>query len=108
MREVQGFPLLESLKDFLQEKHVLLVLDNFEHVADAAPAVTDLLAAAPQLQVLATSRAVLQLYGESIYLVPPLLIPEDLTQCLLLNTWRHIQVCSYLLSERERRSHTSF
>ncbi|MDP9316772.1 MAG: AAA family ATPase [Chloroflexota bacterium] len=45
-------PLLELLKSALQTKHLLLVLDNFEHVAPAAPIIADLLASAPQLKVL--------------------------------------------------------
>ena len=46
---------------------MLLVLDNFEHVLDAAPLVTDLLAASPKLTVLATSREALHLSGEFEY-----------------------------------------
>ncbi len=52
------------------------MLDNFEHVLDAAPAVAELLAAAPGARVLATSRARLDLYGEHDVPVPPL-TPED-------------------------------
>jgi non-specific serine/threonine protein kinase len=55
---------------------VLLLLDNCEHVLEAAPLVTELLAACPQLTVLATSRAVLRLTGEHDFLVPPLPLPD--------------------------------
>ena len=56
MKEAGGEPLLEILKDYLREKRMLLVLDNFEQVLEAAPMVTELLSAAPRLTVLATSR----------------------------------------------------
>jgi predicted ATPase/class 3 adenylate cyclase len=66
----------EILKDYLSERRMLLVPDNFEQVLGAAPAVTELLAAAPGLKVLATSRASLGLYGEHEYPVPPLTLPD--------------------------------
>ena len=72
VRELGGRPLLESLKDYLRGKHRLLVLDNFEHLVPATPVIGDLLAAAPRLKVLVTSRASLRAYGEHEYLVPPM------------------------------------
>ncbi|MDP9353318.1 MAG: tetratricopeptide repeat protein, partial [Chloroflexota bacterium] len=54
---------------------MLLVLDNFEHVLDAALDVSELLASCPKLKVLATSRAPLRLYGEQEFQVPPLELP---------------------------------
>src|SRR3972149_6990521 len=54
-------PPLEVLKDHLRERHLLLVLDNFEQVLDAAPQVAALLSAAPALNILVTSRVVLHL-----------------------------------------------
>jgi predicted ATPase/class 3 adenylate cyclase len=76
VREVGEQPLGETLKDYLREKRLLLVPDNFEQVLGAAPAVTELLAASPGLKVLATSRAPLGLYGEHEYPVPPLTLPD--------------------------------
>jgi predicted ATPase/Tfp pilus assembly protein PilF len=55
---------------------LLLLLDNFEQVLGAAPAVTEMLAGAPGLKVLATSRAPLGLYGEHEFPVPPLTLPD--------------------------------
>jgi predicted ATPase/class 3 adenylate cyclase len=76
VRETGEQLLHESLKDYLSERRLLLVLDNFEQVLGAAPAVTELLAAAPGLKVLATSRAPLELYGEHEFPVPPLALPD--------------------------------
>ncbi len=89
VKEIGSQPLLERLKDYLRAQHLLLLLDNFEQVVAAAPAVAGLLAAAPYLKVLVTSRAVLHLSGEQEYPVPPLSLPdrpqrssvETLAQC---------------------------
>ncbi len=56
---------------------MLLVLDNFEHLLEAAPQIGHLLAAAPLLRVLVTSRVVLNLYGEHQFVVPPLDLPAQ-------------------------------
>jgi non-specific serine/threonine protein kinase len=68
--------LVDGLKRFLAPKHVLLLLDSFEHLLGAAPLVGELLAAAPQLTVLATSRERLHVYGEQEYSVQPLQLPD--------------------------------
>jgi predicted ATPase len=62
-------PLLETLKDYLRPRYLLLLLDSFEQVLEAGPSVTDLLKAAPNLRVVVTSRAVLRVYGEHEYSV---------------------------------------
>jgi predicted ATPase/DNA-binding CsgD family transcriptional regulator len=66
----------EDLKAFLRDRHLLLVLDNFEHVLPAAPLLTELLLACPHLKVLVTSRAVLRVQGEYEFAVPPLALPQ--------------------------------
>lgn len=66
-----------SAKRELRDRRLLLVMDNFEHVLDAAPVVTTLLGAAPGLTVLVTSRAVLNVTGERLYEVNPLELPES-------------------------------
>jgi predicted ATPase len=83
VKESPSQPLGESLKGYLRDRQLLLVLDNFEQVAPAASTVAALLAAAPRLKVLTTSREALHLYDEHIFPVPPLELPE-LTQLLSL------------------------
>jgi predicted ATPase/DNA-binding SARP family transcriptional activator len=68
---LQGDPL-EALAEHLRTRRALLVLDNFEQVADAADDVSGLLRECAGLTVLATSRSPLQLYGEHVYAVPAL------------------------------------
>src|SRR6266700_3191525 len=67
VREQGSRPLLDSLKDQLQDKQVLLLLDNFEQIVSAAPIVTELLV---------TSRAALHLSGEHEFVMPPLSLPD--------------------------------
>ncbi|MBA3470255.1 MAG: tetratricopeptide repeat protein [Herpetosiphonaceae bacterium] len=76
IKEVSGQSLETTLLEYLHDKHLLLVLDNFEHVIDAAPLVGTLLGAAPRLTVLVTSRTVLHIYGEQTFVVPPLAAPN--------------------------------
>jgi predicted ATPase/DNA-binding SARP family transcriptional activator len=68
----RGQSMTDALSAFLRERELLLVLDNLEHLLEAAPLVGEVLAAAPGLTILATSRTHLNLYGESEYAVPPL------------------------------------
>jgi predicted ATPase/class 3 adenylate cyclase len=74
--ESAGRPLKEDLREFLSTKELLLVLDNFEQVVDAAPLVGELLSGCPGLNVLATSRTLLRIYGEHEYAVRPLEMPD--------------------------------
>ncbi|MGZ4315922.1 MAG: BTAD domain-containing putative transcriptional regulator [Gaiellaceae bacterium] len=72
----RGETARDQLNAHLRGRELLLVLDNFERLLDAAPFVADLLAAAPRLRVLATSRTPLKLSGEHEYQVPPLAVPD--------------------------------
>ena len=71
-----GLSPMTALTDHLRERRTLLILDNFEQVADAAPRIAELLAAAQGLVILATSRSALRIYGEREYPVPPLATPD--------------------------------
>jgi predicted ATPase len=76
VREQAGRELFDSLAGYLQDRELLLVLDNFEQVVQAASVVARLLGAAPRLKVLVTSRVPLHLSGEQEYEVPPLALPD--------------------------------
>jgi predicted ATPase/transcriptional regulator with XRE-family HTH domain len=70
-------PSLPRLIAALGEKRLLLLFDNFEHLLDAAPLVTEVLRGCPYLKVLATSRAALRLSGEQEFLVPTFAVPDS-------------------------------
>jgi predicted ATPase len=76
IKETTGQTLHERLYSGIQEKRLLLVLDNLEQVDGAGALVTALVEAAPGLKVLATSRAALHCTGEAEFAVPPLSLPE--------------------------------
>jgi predicted ATPase/DNA-binding XRE family transcriptional regulator len=76
LREGEGRTGREGLYAYLREKRLLLVLDNFEHVLEAAPEVVALIEVCPELSVLATSRAPLRVRSEQEYPVPPLAVPD--------------------------------
>jgi predicted ATPase/class 3 adenylate cyclase len=69
-------PVLETLQEHLRDRAMLLVLDNVEQVIDAAPVVPALLAGAPRVRVLATSREALRVDGEQEFPVPPMTTPD--------------------------------
>jgi predicted ATPase/DNA-binding CsgD family transcriptional regulator len=75
VRNSSSMPLIEAVQATLRSRTMLLVIDNVEHVTAAASLLTDLLIANPGLTILATSRAVLSIYGEHVYPVPPMGIP---------------------------------
>lgn len=79
LRHVTDRQLIEELTDFLASKRVLLVLDNFEQVIQAAPGLIDLLQVTLHLKLLVTSRELLRVSGEHNFPVPPLPLPPVLT-----------------------------
>jgi predicted ATPase len=72
----EGSEIANRLAAMLAGKHLLLVLDNFERVVDAASVVANLLARAPGLKVLTTSRTPLHAYGEREFPLPPFAMPD--------------------------------
>lgn len=80
VQESGGGPLERQIGAFLRERRMLLVLDNFEQIVDAAPLVARILAAAPRVEVICTSRAPLRILGEHELPVAPLPTPD--TQAL--------------------------
>jgi predicted ATPase len=75
IRETGSLPLRERLIARLRERPPLLVLDNFEHLTDAAPILAELLMTCPELHVLVTSREALHVYGEHEFPLLPLAVP---------------------------------
>jgi predicted ATPase/DNA-binding CsgD family transcriptional regulator len=67
----------QTLREALRERPLLLVLDNFEHLLPAATLVAELLAQAPRLKIVVTSREPLHLHGEQEYPLPPLELPAE-------------------------------
>jgi non-specific serine/threonine protein kinase len=80
VRESEGRSIVEALREYLRNRNVLLVVDNFEQVVTARSIVAELLASAPRLKILVTSRELLHLSLEHEYMVPPLGVPESLVQ----------------------------
>ena len=76
LKETEHWSSLDLLRLALSDKQQLLVLDNFERLVQAAPQIANLLARCPQLKLLVTSRAVLQVQGEYEFQVPPLALPN--------------------------------
>jgi predicted ATPase/DNA-binding CsgD family transcriptional regulator/tetratricopeptide (TPR) repeat protein len=69
-------PLLMTVKTALRDKHIFLLLDNFEQIVSAAPLLDDLLASCHQLVMIVTSREVLHIQAEYLFPVPPLVLPD--------------------------------
>jgi predicted ATPase/class 3 adenylate cyclase len=104
--ESAGRPLKEDLRDFLSTKKLLLVLDNFEQVVDAAPLIGELLSGCPALKVLATSRTLLRIYGEHEYAVRPLELPDP-NHLPPIETLRQYEAIR-LFTERAHAANTHF
>jgi len=69
-------PVSSRVADFLRQKEMLLVVDNFEQLIPAAGVLADLLRGAPKVRMLVTSRIVMGIAGEHVYRVPPLALPD--------------------------------
>ena len=86
-----------ALRAALQRRQALLVLDNFEQVRTAAPLLAELLAAAPGLRLLVTSRVALRLRAEQIFPLPPLAVP-DLARLPPLDELARVESLALLLA----------
>jgi predicted ATPase len=79
VREVPNQPLANTLIEYFRTKHILLVLDNCEHlILGCAQLADQLLSVCPHLKILTTSREGLGLTGEQIWHVPALSLPDSL------------------------------
>jgi predicted ATPase/class 3 adenylate cyclase len=79
LKERPGRPALDVVSDHLADRRSLLILDNFEQVVGAGRAVARILERAPKARIMVTSRVRLDLQGEQEFPVPPLGVPEDVT-----------------------------
>ncbi|HSJ05028.1 MAG TPA: adenylate/guanylate cyclase domain-containing protein, partial [Verrucomicrobium sp.] len=112
LRQEAERPLTSTLTQYLRDRHLLLILDNCEHVVAACARLAEvLLRACPRLSILASSREAMSIAGEIAWPVPPLSLPED---------WREIsdapnaleRLASYeavrLFAERARLARPAF
>ncbi|GAC1365482.1 MAG: hypothetical protein NVSMB44_27030 [Ktedonobacteraceae bacterium] len=90
VRDTNQYSVQERLAVVLREKHVLLIVDNFEHVLAATSALVQLLEACPRLKMLVTSRAILRVHGEYELRVLPLIVPAHVL------AHRHVDLCNVL------------
>lgn len=100
MAEEGEKPIQQQLLAYLSKRQLLLVLDNFEHLLAAAPFISEILTEAPEVNVLATSREPLRLYGENLFNVAPLPLP-DLRQQLSYEELRHYTAVQLFVSRAE-------
>jgi predicted ATPase/DNA-binding SARP family transcriptional activator/DNA-binding CsgD family transcriptional regulator len=109
VREQPGHPLTDVLRDYLYSKRLMLVMDNCEHLVEAAARLVEtLLSSCPHLKVLATSREPLNVPGELVWPVPPLSAPigsgESPTKVEELTRYESVR----LFVERARHRRPSF
>ena len=84
--------VMEQVVSYLLGKTLLLVLDNFEHVMEATEDVKTLLLRCPRLHCLMTSREPLKIAGEQRFIVPPLSVPPEDTDCEALRHYESVQL----------------
>lgn len=105
VREGTNQQVIETLKNVLRRKTLLLILDNCEHLLDAcAQLITTLLAYCPNLRILTTSREILNMEGEATYYLLSLSLPEESASPVKLAEYESIQ----LFIERARLAQSTF
>jgi predicted ATPase/DNA-binding CsgD family transcriptional regulator len=100
IKEFERHEAIEILHSYFRNRTLLLLIDNFEHVIEAAPMIADLLADGPGINVLATSREALGVYGEQIYPVAPLTLP-NLERAESLETLKSYDAVSLFLQRAQ-------
>ena len=81
LKEIPETDILETLKDYLKDKNILLLFDNSEHLLTrCAPLAETLLNSCPDLKIISTSRQPFNIHGETVYKVPPLSIPDRIKE----------------------------
>ncbi len=108
LREIQGIPLMDTVTDYLRGRHLLLILDNCEHLIETCAKITDqLLHDCPKLKITASSREALGISGESVYRVPSLSLPQDLEDLLDVGNLLNYEA-PRLFSERASKANPQF
>jgi len=106
VNETSDRSFADRLKEYLRDKHMLLVLDNFEQVVTAAPLVSELLARCFWLSILVTSRAALRVRRERQFPVPPLALPTGANGLDLAEWVRYSAIALFI--ERARAIRPDF
>jgi predicted ATPase len=96
LQESRGYSLLEQVHSALQDRHTLLVLDNFEHVVQTAPMLEELLLSCPSLKILVTSRDILHLRMEQQFPLAPFPVPEHGSQIDLADLAENLAVMLFV------------
>jgi predicted ATPase/DNA-binding SARP family transcriptional activator len=99
-------PSADALAAYLRERELLLVIDNFEQLLPAAPLIPDLLALAPGVRVLVSSRTALRVRGEVLFEVEPLELPEGGEDELSHNPAVQLFLQSMATAEQDRDAET--
>ena len=108
LRELQGVPLLETVTDYLRGKQLLLILDNCEHLVETCAQLSvHLLHACPKLKIIASSREALAIPGETVYRVPSLSLPGNVTDLVDVQEFMNYEAVR-LFSERAIRANPQF
>jgi predicted ATPase/class 3 adenylate cyclase len=103
--DVGGLSLFSQVQQALKPKQLLLVLDNFEQVAAAAPLLAELLATCPSLKIIVTSRVALHVRAEQEFSVPPLSLP-DLKHLPGLATLSQSEAVAFFIERARAVKHT--
>lgn len=98
--EIEGHSTLDTIKSTLKNRRLLIVLDNFEQIIDSAPILEELLSIAANLSLLVTSRQPLKVYGEHLFNVPPLEVPDP-NSCLTVELLEKQAAVSLFLSSAQ-------
>lgn len=106
VRQVAGDHVDSALVRLLQDKCALLIVDNFETVSRAGPQIASLLLGCPLLKIIVTSREVLRISGEHVFVVPPLALPSS-AQLLPVEQLRRVESVQ-LFIDRSNASGSGF
>ena len=105
VKDEGGKPISDQLKERIGDEQMLLVLDNFEQVVDAAPQVAELLSACNGLKILVTSRLLLRVQAENEFIVPPLPAPAEVAESTFEDIENNASVRLFVERARAAKPH---